>query len=236
MEPTQRVTNASPRHPQVARSRSPLVVHTNAILRMRYQEKTGVEEVRAWLGMQNAACARKTLQKHLHRVLTRLDDRQAAALGVDLGLLRAVRRRLGLPLNPTDAPKAAPGSLARFDARGRQRGVWVRRRPEVPAAASPTTPAVLPGAAAVVKTGRATAGPAAQPVVAAEGGPAPRPRRLHQWHEVHRQAIAKLPSTILPNWHGTVMDMETDQELTAGQLRDRFGLSPVEAESLFLTL
>ena len=213
-----------------------LAKHANRIMQMRYVEKRGVAEVLLWLSEQGIACSDSNFHKQLGRILKKLPDDEAERVGVDLDLLRAVRRRLRMPLRPR-GPRAGTIPIRRFFSGSIERRVWVKSPMSAPSLPSPRS-ATQPPPLTPSHNGQHPNGtrPAASraPVIAPD--PLAPPKTLDDWRAVQARAVKKIPTNIMNNWHGTVVDMDTDRSLNQAELMERFRLTEHEAESLFLTL
>ncbi len=196
---------------------------------MRYCDKKSLESVRRHLASLAVATHPSTLENFLGRVVTVLRADQASARQVDLRLLRAIRRRLGLPLQPPERRGAPRKALPRFSCVGplaavRPRGpVKPRREPALPVVArspgAPRPPLVGQTPPAVISP-RALAG----------ATPPGRPSALQQMKDLAEQAQALLPAHV-GYWEGGAINWRTKQPISEAELVRDYGLSVHQARA-----
>lgn len=97
---------------------------------MRYQQGKSVREVLAWLELQGVPTIRRNYHRLMLRVFLLLPLDQARELGVDEGLLRAVRTRYKLPVDPGGRRAPTVKKAPRRDYRQRQRRILADPRPK----------------------------------------------------------------------------------------------------------
>lgn len=190
---------------------------------MRYVEKKSVASVISRLAEMGTCCKRGNFQKQLRYVLTAFTDAEAEQAKVDLPLLRAVRQRLALPLRPR-GPRAGKRSLRRFISGGVERRLWIRSAPKRASKDAPVPVSPRTGSSPISRD------------VAPAPETLPEPKTLDDWRAVQARAVKKIPTNIMNNWYGTVVDLETNKYLSQAEVVQMFGLTEHEAESLFLTL
>ena len=205
-----------------------LLPHVNTILRMRYCEKVSVESVQKHLATLGVNSHVSALHNFLRRMLTAFPSASADTHQVDLRLLKAVRRRLHLPLQPAqrrDTPKMA---LPRFACVGtlpavRPRGpAKSRQEPGEQTGRRPASFEGVPPAATKAHDQTSAVATGQNPT-------------LPQWRIIEKQALAKLPDHVCP-YGDLVLDTRTRRPIPEASLVADYGLSEHEAKSLFLSL
>lgn len=217
---------------------SRLVPFTNALLAMRYTDKKSVASVLEWLVGQGVTTSRDSYQMYLRRVLNLLPDDKASAMKVDLELLRAIRRRLRLPLAPPAGRALTVKAVKSFNARSRQRRIApVKKAKSVraPLARSTKRPRFeadqLPLAGIV-----ATSSPVS--LAAKMRGTPEAPQGYGDWkiiNEIAREKLMLLDRHLYPNMEGTVIHLKTRKLYSEEELVTIYKLTPTEAQSCFMT-
>ena len=220
-----------------ARFSSKMCPYANTLLRMRYAEKIPTAQVLAWLAQQGVVVRRDSFQFFMGRMLNLMDDDKAKRFGIELDLLRAVRRRLQFPVTPVSGRARRVKAMVAFNACSRRRRK-VRPEPrakasKVPAPAPPVSrhqpkPDQTPAAGKVVS-------PSIEEMYRKLSGTPEQPNGLLDEkiiNEVARAKLRQINSKIYPNWGGMVWNCVTKQTYTVEQLVE-LGLSPNEAESCF---
>ena len=216
-----------------------LVGHTNILIRMRYAENNPVKTVLAWLKEQGCVITDRGFHGYMARVLHRLPLDQARQLGVDVDLLRAVRVRYKLPVDPKRTRRVMGKPAPRHYSRAKRRKIGLPRkskRAPAPAAASVRqTPSVDAARPPVLGIQIEVATPAPK----LHGDPLkPEILRYGDWKIINKEAKAKIAKQSRQIWFdaGTVSNFKTRKQYTEADLMAEFGLTPVEAQSCFLTL
>ena len=206
---------------------------------MRYRENLSVSRVLEWLKEQNCPISLRTYHEFITRVLYRLALDHAKELGVDVDLLRAVRVRYKLPVEPQRVRGVISKQRPPHNSRAKRRKIGLPRKPKL--AVNPPT---------VANVGRPTRADAAQlPLLGLDADTAPpqirgdvsRPETLRysDWqiiNESARSKLAKQSRQVMTNDAGTVYHLRTGKQYTEEDLVREFGLTPTEAQSCFLTL
>ena len=209
---------------------------------MRYEQRKSVPEVLAWLAAHGCVINKRSYQLFHWRVLRLMSLEQAQELGVDVDLLRAIRVRLKLPVDPRRIGSAFAKSIRRFDPRHRHRKIQVGPKPKrVPLAMSPKPSHQPVGAPAdsaqFPRAGLIPSGDATEEYVF-RGDPAkPETLSRQDWSEINkvaRKKLLRINRQIWPNQSGTVFHFRTRQQYTREHLIG-LGLSSNEAESCFQT-
>ena len=173
---------------------------------MRYTDKKSVMQVLSWLAERGVATSRESYQTFLRRVLNLLPDDKARELLVDLQLLRAVRRRLKLPLAPAPGRLLPIKAVKSFHARSRQ-------LPLVGIVAPPTDAPRMRG------TPEKPEGYGDWKII----------------NEIARKKVFRKDRQMMLNMQGTVLQLKTREEYTPERLMEDFGLTATEAQSCFMT-
>lgn len=202
---------------------------------MRYTEKKSVSQVLAWLSERGIATSRESYQTFLRRVLNLLPDDKAKELQVDLELLRAVRRRLKLPLAPASGRLMPVKAVKSFHSRSRQRRVGAPRK-----ARSVRPPLARPARRPVVEDNQLPlAGIVAPPGEPPKmRGSMERPEGYGDWkivNEIARKKVFKKNRQMMLNMQGTVIHLKTREEYSPERLMAEFDLTAPEAQSCFMT-
>ena len=207
---------------------------------MRYEERKPVVIVLKWLEQQSCPIAFRSYKDFMGRVLRLMSLARAEALGVDVDLLRAVRVRLKLPLDPRRVRSTLGKPLTRFDSRHRSRRLQI-----LPKAKRPVLVARSVGKRDRIGDPRplSPSGFAPVPETPSErltGDPSNlKSLTLADWRIINKAARLKLlqrERKIESNWEGRVFHRTTHQQYTRQELMAQFGLSVAEAESCYLTL
>lgn len=202
---------------------------------MRYREKKSVADVIAWLSSQGVTTSRESYQTFLRRVLNLLPDDKAKDLKVDLELLRAVRRRLKLPLAPSSGRALTVKAVRAFNARSRQRRVAPVKKPK-PVRAPLARPSRKPVLEADQLPLAGMVSPPSEPPKMR--GTPDSPQGYADWkivNEIARKKVFKKDRQIMLNMQGTVLHLKTREEYTPERLMADFGLTANEAQSCFMT-
>ena len=199
-----------------------------------------MEAVLAWLKEQDCAISRGSYHEFMARVLHLLPLEQAREMGVEVELLRAVRVRYKLLVDPKRARRVIGKPAPRHFSRAKRRKIGLPRKPR---------PAPDPHAVSNVPRQSWSDG-AQQPFLGIEAEASARPRflgdpskpetlRYADWKIINEEArtkIAKQSRQILTNDAGTVFSFKTGKQYTEEDLMREFGLTLAEAQSCFLTL
>ncbi len=212
---------------------SRLSTYISAILRMRYQENRTVREVLGWLRDQDCPISRYSYQEFMRRVLRLLPVEQARDLGVDVEILRTIRVRLKMPINPRRARSTTIKPLPRHNARTRRRPI-VPRPKNQPRPVPPRTPhrsSVPPAKTALALV--------VEPLLPPKMRGTPEdPQGYGDWkiiNDMARKKVFAKDRSMMLNYMGTVTHTKTRHEWTQAELEVHFGLTPNEAESCFMT-
>ena len=206
---------------------------------MRYTDKKPVDQVLAWLAERGVPSGRQTFQTFLRRMLNLMSDAKANQIGVDLELLRAVRRRLQLPISPAPGRVRPLKAMLAFNSRSRRRRVNVAKKIKRPPPVPPTHPsrqekhefAQLP------RPGLDALPEIEAPYAKLRGTP-DKPSGFGDYriiNEVARAKLAKINRWVWPNQQGDTINIRTRHEYTAEELVEQFGLSPTEAQTCFMS-
>ena len=203
---------------------------------MRYTDKKSVTQVLSWLAERGVVTSRESYQTFLRRVLNLLPDNKARELLVDLQLLRAVRRRLKLPIAPAPGRLLPIKAVKSFHARSRQRRVAPVKKPK---------PVRAPLARPVRKSPVVEADQLPLVGIVAPPTDAPRmrgtpekPEGYGDWkilNEIARKKVFRKDRQMMLNMQGTVLHLKTREEYTPERLMEDFGLTATEAQSCFMT-
>ena len=207
---------------------------------MRYRDNKPVAAVLAWLKDQNCVISRGSYQEFMARVLHVLSLEQAREFGVDIELLRAIRVRYKLPVDPRRARKAIGKPAPRHNSRAKRRKIGLLHKPKpIPPRTTANvrqTPTVDPAKTPFHGIEAKVAAPTAK----LHGDPSkPKTLRYRDWKIINEEArtkIAKQSRHIFTNDAGTVSNFRTRKQYTEEDLMAEFGLTPAEARSCFLTL
>ena len=216
-----------------------LVGHTNILIRMRYAEDNSVRTVLAWLKEQGCEITDRGFHGFMSRVLHLLPLEQARQLGVDVDFLRAVRVRYRLPVDPKRARRVKGKPAPRHFSRSKRRKIGLPRKPKP--APVPTTASVrqTPGVDAARPPVAGIQIEVATPARKLHGNPSkPDTLRYGDWKIINEEARTKIAKQSRQIWFdaGTVSNFKTRKQYTQEDLVKEFGLTPVEAQSCFLTL
>lgn len=207
-----------------------LVPHINAILQMRYCRKSSVDQVQDHLASIGVICHVSALHNFIRRVLTMFPADLSAIHQVDVRLLKAVRRRLRMPLQPPRRRQnTARKALPRFACVGGPAPV----RPRGPAKTRSTSS--KQSFEHRDPLGQKSALAPAAVRTCEEALPASGEPTLSQWKAISIRALAKLPDHVCP-WNGDVFDTRSRRPISESSLVADYRLSQQEAKSLFLTL
>lgn len=191
-----------------------------------------------WLGEQGIIVTRRAYHLFFKRVLRVMPVAMAKTAGVDVALLRAVRVRHKLPLDPSGARVVSTKKAVRHDSPKRRRPITAEPRPKRPKAlptaahsprgdylnANQLTPVKAIVTAPVAKDAPAMRGTAEAPIGYAD------------WNIVNGMATDKLAAknrSVLANYQGRVINIKTKQDYTEEDLVSLFELTPTEAQSCF---
>ncbi len=199
---------------------------------MRYKEQKSVVQVVDWLKDKQCEVTGRAYHGFMLRVLRLMPLKQAEALGVDPSLLRAIRIRLKLPLDPKGKRVAVGKGTERYDHRRRRRRLASepKSRPSAPPPTRPRRVKVSP-VGQMPLTGILE-------TTDAEISAFQRFNRA-QLREVNEQATAKVRAMSLEvytNVDGRCFHIKTKREYTPEELQSKFSLSYAEAQSLFKTV
>ena len=208
---------------------------------MRYEGNQSVSHVLSWLASQNCVVTSRAYQYFHLRVLRLMSLDQAEKLGVDVDLLRAIRTRLKIPVDPRRVGSTLAKPIKRFDLRHRQRriqiGPEVKRPVVVPPPKSPRRGATESDSMQLAPAGLVPAEAADEYVF--RGDPEKLATLSRQdWVHVNKEArrkLLKISRHVWPNQNGTVFHLHTRKEYTREELAKDFGLTAAEAESCYQT-
>ncbi len=203
---------------------------------MRYQENNPVKVVLEWLRKQNCQITIRGYDQFLRRVLRLMPIKQAHELGVDVDLLRAIRIRYRLPVDPKGVRVALGKRRPAHHARARRRRIAPRPKerpqPLEPRLARRPVMAVV-GTATTERSPIAAAAPPVQKLRGTMDNP-----HNNDWmliNEMARQKLYDQDKRVMINDVGLVIHMSTRHEYTVKELVEQFGLHENEAESCFMT-
>ena len=208
-------------------------------MQMRYRENKPVAAVLVWLKEQSCMISRTSYHEFMARVLHMLSLDQARELGVDVELLRAVRVRYKLLVDPKRTRRVTGKPVPRHNVRAKRRTIGLSGKPKdtLPHATANVrqTPRVDPAKTPFHGIEAKVAAPSAK----LHGDPTkPDTLRYGDWKIINEQAKAKLAKQNRQIWTdaGTVFNFRTGKQYTEEDLMREFGLTPAEAQSCFLTL
>ncbi len=199
--------------------------NTNEICR----EKT-VDNVREWLKKQNCPISVRGFDQFMRRVLRLVTMAQARRRGVDVDLLRAVRIRYQMPVDPRRTRALLGRRRPAHHARA-------RRWPIAPRSEKPPPPprSARPRPISPVEV---VAPSVVEPPPPKMRGTPEAPQGYGDWKIINdmarKKVFAKDRSMLLNHW-GTVIHIKTRYDYTQDELERDFGLTPNEAESCFMT-
>ena len=211
---------------------------------MRYVENTSVEKVLAWIAEQGVSIARRTYQDFITRVLHLMPLAQAKDLGVNPELLKAIRVRYKLPVDPRRARVVVDKKAPWHNHRQRRRPIHVGPKPKRVAAAklAPVAPArpqkrdrldanqfPLPGMVGLP--------PDAKQYPLMTGTPE-KPAGYGDWKIINAMARDKLYALdrkVMPNYESGVIHIRTRKQYNPEELVALFNLTPNEAQSCYMS-
>ena len=218
---------------------SRLTAYLSAIIRMRYAEKKTVRTVLDWLKEQNCKIAPRSYHRYMLRVMRSMRLQQASNLGVDVELLRAIRVRYKLAVDPKRV-RGAGAKLPAHHVRAHRRRIFPRSEPKpisTPKEAPKRT--IPPAVATLTPTLRtAMASTLSQNEPPKMQGTAENPLGHGDWriiNESAREKVFALDKMVHLNLKGRVIHGRTRREFTKDELESEFALTPNEAESCFMT-
>ena len=219
---------------------SAITPHITALLKERYQGNQSVDKFLEWLKQHGCSISRRSYHEFVHRVLCLMSMKQARDLGVDVELLRAVRVRGKLPIDPKGVRAVTGKPTPRHDSRARRRRILPRRESRlVGKSLGHSTPKKNPPAATSASTPpREIELPTKQSEAPKMRGTPEDPQGHGDWKIINDMARKKVFSkdrSVMLNYQGTVLHTKTRHEYTQAELEAQFGLTPNEAESCFMT-
>lgn len=210
-------------------------------MRMRYQENRTVKYVLAWLLEQNCAISRRSYHEFMLRVLRVLPLEQAREFGVSADLLRAIRVRYQMPVDPKGVRAGAGKSTPRHDSRARRRRILPVRKAQL---ARVSSAHVLrgeahPAAAVAPLSSAGMVSPPGQAEPPKMLGTMENPVGQSDWiiiNKIARDKVFAKDRLMTLNDRGRARSMRTGRDYTEEELMKEFGLTEIEAISCFQTL